>query len=162
MGGLHFSRDGKLLSLSISGSAAPSDIWVMNVATKKLSEVTHVPHAGVDLSQMERPQLVKFKAHDGLELSAWCTGGVHPVSGRGTRMAQDCEPGDLLSKDDGVLLEVHEELVLRGDCVTDLQPLLCLFPVRGIDLGRRPLPLPSSSEYLLGRLRTVCIRQRPP
>ena len=70
-GGLHFSRDGKLLSLSISGAAAPSDSWVMDVATKQLRQVTHSPHAGVDLSTMVRPELVRFKAFDGLELSAW-------------------------------------------------------------------------------------------
>jgi dipeptidyl aminopeptidase/acylaminoacyl peptidase len=71
VGGLNFSKDGKQLAMSISGAAAPSDIWIMDVATKRLRQVTHVPHAGVDLSQLVRPELVKFKAHDGLELSGW-------------------------------------------------------------------------------------------
>jgi dipeptidyl aminopeptidase/acylaminoacyl peptidase len=71
VGGLSFSRDGKLLTMNILGAAAPSDIWIMDIATKKLRQVTHVPHAGVDLSQLARPTLVKFKAHDGLELSGW-------------------------------------------------------------------------------------------
>jgi len=81
VGGVHFSHDGKLLLLSISGAAAPSDIWVMNVATKKLHQVTRVPHAGVDLSQMVRPQLVKFKAHDGVELNAWLYRPKGPKTG---------------------------------------------------------------------------------
>lgn len=71
VGGLNFSRDGRLLAMNISGAAAPSDIWVMDMATKSLRQLTHVPHAGVDLAQMVRPTLVKFKAHDGLELSGW-------------------------------------------------------------------------------------------
>ncbi|MGE0461778.1 MAG: prolyl oligopeptidase family serine peptidase [Vicinamibacterales bacterium] len=71
VGGLGFSPDGTRLAMNISGAAAPSDIWVMDVATKGLRQVTHVPHAGVDLSQLVRPDLVKFKAHDGLELSGW-------------------------------------------------------------------------------------------
>jgi dipeptidyl aminopeptidase/acylaminoacyl peptidase len=71
VGGLRFSRDGKLLAMNISGAAAPSDIWVMDVATKQLRQITHVPHAGVDLSKMVRPELVKFKSFDGLELSGW-------------------------------------------------------------------------------------------
>ena len=71
VGGLNFSRDGKQLAMNISGAAAPSDIWVMDVTTKKLRQLTHVPHAGVDLAQLVRPTLVKFKSFDGLELSGW-------------------------------------------------------------------------------------------
>jgi dipeptidyl aminopeptidase/acylaminoacyl peptidase len=71
VGGLAFSRDGKQLALAIAGSRTPSDNWVMDVASKKLRQVTFSSHAGVELSTLVRPQLVKFKAHDGLELSAW-------------------------------------------------------------------------------------------
>lgn len=70
-GGLRFSRDGKLLALTVSGAAAPPDIWIFDAAAKKLRQVTHSPHAGVDLAQLVRPELVTFKAHDGLELSGW-------------------------------------------------------------------------------------------
>ncbi len=71
VGGLVFSRDGKQLALTISGSRTPADVWVMDVATKKLRQVTFSSHAGVELSTLVRPSLVKFKAHDGLELSGW-------------------------------------------------------------------------------------------
>lgn len=66
-----FSNDGRLLALTISGAALPADVWVMDVATKAIRQVTHTPHPGVDLSVMVRPELVRFKAHDGLELSGW-------------------------------------------------------------------------------------------
>jgi dipeptidyl aminopeptidase/acylaminoacyl peptidase len=71
VGGLQFSHDGRILAMSLLGAAAPSDIWVMDIATRTLRQLTNVPHAGVDLSQMVRPELVRFKAHDGLELSGW-------------------------------------------------------------------------------------------
>ena len=71
VGGLRFSRDGTRLALTISGAAAPPDVWVMEVGTKSLRQVTQVPHVGVDLAQLVRPELVKFKAHDGLEVSGW-------------------------------------------------------------------------------------------
>ena len=71
VGGMRFSRDGKRLALTISGAAAPPDVWVMDVATKTLRQITRVPHVGVNLAQLARPELVKFKAHDGLELSGW-------------------------------------------------------------------------------------------
>lgn len=71
VGGLVFSHDGKQLALAIAGSRSPADVWVMDVATKKLRQVTFSPHAGVELTTLVRPELVKFKAHDGLELSGW-------------------------------------------------------------------------------------------
>jgi dipeptidyl aminopeptidase/acylaminoacyl peptidase len=70
-GGLTFSRDGRLLALTLSGSATPSDIWVLERATGRLWQVTHSPHAGVALSSLVRPELVRFRADDGLELSGW-------------------------------------------------------------------------------------------
>ena len=71
VGGLQFSRDGKMLAMTISGAAAPPDVWVLDVASKNLRQLTHVPHAGVDLAGFVRPELVKFKSFDGLELSGW-------------------------------------------------------------------------------------------
>lgn len=66
-----FSRDGKQLALVLSGAAAPSDIWIMDVATQQLHQVTFSQHAGVNLSDLVRPQLVHYKSFDGLPLSAW-------------------------------------------------------------------------------------------
>ncbi len=66
-----FSNDGRLLALTVSGAALPPDVWVLDIATKQLKQLTHTPHPGVDLSVLVRPELVEFKAHDGLELSGW-------------------------------------------------------------------------------------------
>jgi dipeptidyl aminopeptidase/acylaminoacyl peptidase len=68
---LTFSRDDKLLAMAVSGSASPTDIWVLDLGGKRFHQVTHVPHAGVDLGALTRPELVTFKAHDGLPLSGW-------------------------------------------------------------------------------------------
>ena len=69
--GLDFARDGRSLALVCSGSTAPSDVWVLGVASGALRQVTHSPHAGVDLGKLMRPELVRFPARDGLELSGW-------------------------------------------------------------------------------------------
>jgi len=66
-----FSHDGKQLALVLNGAAAPSDVWVMDVASRSFHQVTHSPHAGVNLNDMVRPELVRYPAHDGLELSGW-------------------------------------------------------------------------------------------
>jgi dipeptidyl aminopeptidase/acylaminoacyl peptidase len=66
-----FSRDGKQLALVLNGAAAPSDVWVLDIASRTFHQVTHSPHAGVKLEDLVRPQLVRYTAHDGLPLSGW-------------------------------------------------------------------------------------------
>ncbi len=69
--GFSWSNAGNLLTMTVTGSALPLDIWVFERASNKLWQVTHSPHAGVDLAQLLRPELVNFTAHDGLPLSGW-------------------------------------------------------------------------------------------
>jgi len=71
VGGLEFSRDGRLLAIALSGSTRPQDLWVLDRASGKLWQATYSPHAGVDLDALVKPRLVQFKAHDGLPLSGW-------------------------------------------------------------------------------------------
>jgi dipeptidyl aminopeptidase/acylaminoacyl peptidase len=70
-GGLDFSKDGKSLAFVCSGSTAPADIWVLDVASGACRQLTHSPHAGIDLPRLVRPELLRFPAHDGLQLSGW-------------------------------------------------------------------------------------------
>ena len=71
VGGLTFSKDGRQLAMTISGATAPPDIWLLDVSTRTLRQVTHTRYEGVDLTKLVRPELVTFKAHDGLDLSGW-------------------------------------------------------------------------------------------
>lgn len=71
LGRLEFSKDGKRLALVLSGASAPADIWVLDLASKQFTQLTRSPHAGVELSKLVRPELVRYKAHDGLGLSGW-------------------------------------------------------------------------------------------
>ena len=66
-----YSRDGTQLALMLNGAAAPSDVWVLEVASGHFRQITHSPHAGVDLNALVRPKLVQYKAEDGLPLSGW-------------------------------------------------------------------------------------------
>jgi dipeptidyl aminopeptidase/acylaminoacyl peptidase len=75
-----FSRDGSQLALTISGSAQPADVWIMDVRTKEFRQISFSPHAGVDLSTLVRPELVTFPAHDGLQLSGWLYRPRNPAS----------------------------------------------------------------------------------
>jgi dipeptidyl aminopeptidase/acylaminoacyl peptidase len=78
-GGFEFSKDGRQLAMTVSGSRAPSDVWVMDTAKQTFRQLTRAPHAGVDLSALAQPELVRYNAHDGLELSGWL---YRPAVGR--------------------------------------------------------------------------------
>jgi dipeptidyl aminopeptidase/acylaminoacyl peptidase len=65
-----FSRDGRQMATTISGAAQPPDVWVADVG-KPFKKVTSAQQVGVDLTTFVRPELVKFNAHDGLQLSGW-------------------------------------------------------------------------------------------
>ncbi|HEX9669448.1 MAG TPA: S9 family peptidase [Thermoanaerobaculia bacterium] len=71
LGSILFSRDGTKLVFNLAGSNRPSDVWVLERAGGRLTQVTHSPHPGVDLDALVRPELVRFPAQDGLELSGW-------------------------------------------------------------------------------------------
>ena len=63
-----------MLGLSGNGSARPTDIYTVDLATgavtkRTRSAMTRQPR------RLVRPQLVTYAAHDGLPLSGGCTGG---------------------------------------------------------------------------------------
>jgi dipeptidyl aminopeptidase/acylaminoacyl peptidase len=66
-----FARDGKRIAAVFSGSKAPLDVWVIDLEANTRRQLTRSPHPGVNLQELVRPELVKYKAHDGLELSGW-------------------------------------------------------------------------------------------
>lgn len=71
VGGLDYSNDGRRLAMVASGAASPPDIWSLDIRTGRFSKITNSPHAGINLSELVRPELVRYQAHDGLELSGW-------------------------------------------------------------------------------------------
>ncbi|HEV7923074.1 MAG TPA: S9 family peptidase [Thermoanaerobaculia bacterium] len=71
LGAAAFSPDGKKIALALSGSAAPQDLWLLDVATGTLQQLTRSAHPGIDLAQLVRPELVQYTAADGLPLSGW-------------------------------------------------------------------------------------------
>jgi dipeptidyl aminopeptidase/acylaminoacyl peptidase len=71
LGAAAFSPDGKKVAISLAGSAAPQDLWLLDVATATLQQLTRSPHPGIDLAQLIRPELVQYTAADGLALTGW-------------------------------------------------------------------------------------------
>ncbi|GAB2489474.1 S9 family peptidase [Arenimonas alkanexedens] len=69
--GADYSPDGTRLVMALSGSAAPADLWQLDLATEEYTRLTFSPHPGVDLTTLVKPHLRTYQAHDGLELSGW-------------------------------------------------------------------------------------------
>jgi len=71
VGGLQFSKDNSKLAFSFSGSRYNSDIWLYDLKTRKLSQVTHSSTAGIPRDSFAEPQLIHYKTFDGREIPAW-------------------------------------------------------------------------------------------
>ncbi len=71
LGGLSYSENGKRLALTVGGANLPTDVWVIGVETHSIRQLTWSPHEGVELEKLKAPELVRFKAHDDLDLSGW-------------------------------------------------------------------------------------------
>jgi dipeptidyl aminopeptidase/acylaminoacyl peptidase len=69
--GLTFSRDGKKLALSVQGATLPSDVWVLDLASRGFQKVTASAHDGVDLASLVKPELVKIAGYDARPLWSW-------------------------------------------------------------------------------------------
>jgi dipeptidyl aminopeptidase/acylaminoacyl peptidase len=66
-----FAPGGKRIAAVFAGAAAPADVWVVDLEAGTRRQLTRSPHPGVNLQELVRPELVTYKAHDGLTLSGW-------------------------------------------------------------------------------------------
>jgi dipeptidyl aminopeptidase/acylaminoacyl peptidase len=71
VGGLQFSKDNSHLAFVFNGARYNSDVWLYDLKTRKLSQVTHSSTAGIPRSSFVEPQLIHYKSFDGREIPAW-------------------------------------------------------------------------------------------
>ncbi|NOT49415.1 MAG: S9 family peptidase [Acidobacteria bacterium] len=69
--GLSFSVDGSRLAFSFSSATKNGDIWLYDLESKRLSQITHSDRAGIPVESFVEPALIKFKSFDGREIPAW-------------------------------------------------------------------------------------------
>jgi dipeptidyl aminopeptidase/acylaminoacyl peptidase len=65
------SEDGRQVVITVSGAAAPTNVWRLDPASGAFRRISQTPHKGVDLHSLVSPVLKTYTAHDGLELSGW-------------------------------------------------------------------------------------------
>ena len=66
-----FSKDNRTLVINGSSANRTSDIYTVDVASGTITRLTTSRHDGVDLAALAKPELVEYRAHDGLALSGW-------------------------------------------------------------------------------------------
>lgn len=71
VGGLAFSKDQTKLAFSFSSAKFNSDIWIYDLRTRAMTQVTKSDRAGIPQSTFIEPKLIRFKTFDGLEIPAW-------------------------------------------------------------------------------------------
>jgi dipeptidyl aminopeptidase/acylaminoacyl peptidase len=69
--GLQFSKDNSKLAFTFNGARYNSDVWLYDLKTRKLSQVTHSSTAGIPRSSFMEPELIHYKSFDGREIPAW-------------------------------------------------------------------------------------------
>ena len=71
VGGLEFSKDGKKLAFTFNSAKNNADIWIYDIQSKSLTQLTKSSRSGIPTSSFVEPELVKYKTFDGKEIPAW-------------------------------------------------------------------------------------------
>jgi dipeptidyl aminopeptidase/acylaminoacyl peptidase len=71
VGGLVFSRDGRKLAFTFAGARHNSDVWLYDLRTRKLEQVTRSSRAGIPQNSFVEPELIRYKTFDGRDIPAW-------------------------------------------------------------------------------------------
>jgi dipeptidyl aminopeptidase/acylaminoacyl peptidase len=71
VGGLSFSRDGRKLALVFNGTRFNPDVWLYDLQTRTLKQVTRSSRAGIPQSSFVEPELIHYKTFDERVIPAW-------------------------------------------------------------------------------------------
>lgn len=66
-----FAPDGSRIAITVTGAAQPTSAWQYNLSSQRYTPIAPIATPDVDLSALVKPELRKYKAQDGLELSGW-------------------------------------------------------------------------------------------
>lgn len=70
-GGLTFNKDQSKLAFTYTSANRNTDIWLYDLKTKGLSQVTYSDRADISPQTFIEPRLIKYKTFDGRDISAW-------------------------------------------------------------------------------------------
>jgi dipeptidyl aminopeptidase/acylaminoacyl peptidase len=70
LGSLRFSQDNNKLTFTFSGSTVASEVWVYDLETQEVKQLTKSSQAGIDTASFVEPELIKYRTFDGLMIPA--------------------------------------------------------------------------------------------
>ncbi|HUR97241.1 MAG TPA: S9 family peptidase [Pyrinomonadaceae bacterium] len=90
VGGMTLSKDQSKLAFSFSSSKYNGDIWLYDLKTRALKQLTQSDRAGIPQESFVAPKLVRWKSFDGLDVSGWYylpvnAGNVYQIAAKGTQ-----------------------------------------------------------------------------
>jgi dipeptidyl aminopeptidase/acylaminoacyl peptidase len=68
---LDFARDDSKLAFAFDGPRSNADVWVWDLGSNKLRQLTHSSRAGIPFSQFVEPQLIHYRTFDDRAIPAW-------------------------------------------------------------------------------------------
>ena len=71
VGGLTFSKDESKLAFTFNSATQNGDIWLYDLKSEALTQVTKSDRAGIPQESLVAPALIKYKTFDGREIPAW-------------------------------------------------------------------------------------------
>ncbi|MBC8446904.1 MAG: S9 family peptidase [Chloroflexi bacterium] len=81
---LAFSGDGRKLAFAFSSPTHNPDVWVTDLETGAVTQLTHSSRAGIPQSSFAEPELIRYRSFDGLEIPAFLY--LPPGAARGGRL----------------------------------------------------------------------------
>jgi dipeptidyl aminopeptidase/acylaminoacyl peptidase len=69
--GLEFARDDSKLALTFDGPRYNMDVWVLDLKTLKVRQLTFSSRAGIPFSEMIEPELIHYPTFDDRKIPAW-------------------------------------------------------------------------------------------
>ncbi len=69
--GLNLDTAETKLAFSFSSATSSGEIWVYDLETKSLTQISKSDQAGIDPKSFVAPELIKYKSFDGKEIPAW-------------------------------------------------------------------------------------------
>ena len=71
VGGLTFSNDQSKLAFTFNSSRHNNDIWLYDLKSKQLTQITKSDRAGIAQESFVTPQLIRLPTFDGKQIPAW-------------------------------------------------------------------------------------------
>ena len=106
VGGLEFSKDAGKLAFSFSGAKYNSDVWVYDLKSKSLTQITKSDRSNISQESFIEPQLIKYKTFDGKEIPAWFY-KPNPLNLSVTPIASETKTIKVGDKNLPVIVSVH-------------------------------------------------------